>query len=161
MNEAPPTTESRGRTPAVLWVIATLMAVIAVTVVVRPDAGWSSNLAWGQASGLVGARGVYMTPCQIGQNRYGIVMMDRDASTIWVYEFVAGPVERRATTKTRLEFIAARKWLWDREMPEFNTGGNGTGVRDIQRLVKEQDRKSFGTAPKTDGTKKGEPGGGS
>lgn len=111
------------RSQSVLWVIAGLLAVIALLLVFRGDAGSMQGTAWAQSvlpprGGLEGGRGIYAFTGQLNARTYGLFMLDVDSGTVWCYEIqTVGP-----RNETRLNLVAARSWLFDRYLEEFNTG---------------------------------------
>jgi hypothetical protein len=115
----------------VWWVIALLLAVIATALLVRRD----TSVAWAQTPAAVGAKGIYAFTGQLSPNSYGLFMMDVDAGTIWVYEYVA--------KDNRLRLVAARSWLYDRYLEDFNCAEpTPTQVADLveeQRQAKEDE----------------------
>lgn len=105
----------------VLWVIALLLAVIATTLVLRLDeSSMSRSAAWAQmptGAGRVGARGIYAFTGQVTRNSYGVFMLDVDTGTIWCYE-LSGATDGAK----QLRLVAARSWIFDRYLEEFNVG---------------------------------------
>ena len=138
MNQPANSTETPGRSRAerapqtVWWVIALLLAVIATALVVRRD----TSIAWAQTPTAVGAKGIYAFTGQLSPNTHGLFMMDVDAGTIWVYEYVA--------KEDRLRLVAARSWLYDRYLEDFNcdepTPAQVAELVEEQRQAKEDER---------------------
>ncbi len=122
----------------VQWVIAGLLAVIALILVTRWDGGGLTPSAHAQASPRVGARGIYAFTGQLSKTTYGLFMMDVDSSTIWCYEFV--PQSRR------LRLVAARSWHVDRYLEEFNV--DSPTPAEVAELVEKQrsNRKTHASA---------------
>ena len=113
----------------VLWIIALLLAVIAVTLWIRPvDALLPTALAQNQP--LAGARGVYAFTGQLDADRYGLFMLDIDQGTIWCYELDTVGGARK------LRLVAARTWIYDRYLQDFNCAA--PDFRMVQELVAEQ-----------------------
>lgn len=111
------------------WIVALVLAVIATALWMRqPYPLLPAALA--QTAPLAGARGVYAFTGPIDNSRFGLFMLDVDQGTIWCYELdsVAG------TRKLRL--IAARTWLYDRYLQDFNCAA--PSFRAVQQLVAEQ-----------------------
>lgn len=129
----------------VLWIIAILLAVIAVGLWTRPPVDLlPSALAQGQP--LAGARGVYAFTGQLDANRSGLFMLDVDQGTIWCYE-----LENQGGTR-KLRLVAARTWLYDRYLQDFNCAP--PDFRMVQKLVAEQrkpDRSRGDTSPAENG----------
>jgi hypothetical protein len=133
--------------PTVLWVIAILLAVIATTLILRLDeSAMSRGVAFAQApsgEARLGARGISAFSGQITRNTYGIFMLDVDTGTIWCYE-LSGATDG----PKQLRLVAARSWVFDRYLEEFNVGDpTPAAVADLvekqvtqrQRLQKEKD----------------------
>lgn len=121
----PPTTHSQ----TVHWVIAVLLATIAAGLWLRPSGG-VLPAALAQNQPLAGARGVYAFTGQLDPNRYGLFMLDVDQGTIWCYEL------DRVSGMRKLRLIAARTWVYDRYLQDFNCAP--PDFRMVQQLVAEQ-----------------------
>ena len=122
------------KTHTAQWIIAVLLAFIAGTL-------WSQGPRGGlpeanaQNSPLMGARGVYAFTGQLDQNSFGLFMLDIEQGTIWCYE-----LERDQGVR-KLRLIAARSWVYDRYLHEFNCAK--PTYSDMQKLVAEQRRKAL------------------
>ncbi len=79
---------------------------------------------------LLGARGIYMMPAQLGPQSYGLYLMDVDSSTICVYKALPD------TAGGRLHFMAARSFKNDRFMEDYNN--DALSPADVAKLVKAQ-----------------------
>lgn len=87
--------------------------------------------AFGQAApgtALLGARGLFMMPAQIGPNSFGCYLMDVDSQTISVYK-VDGD-------RSRLKLIAARTFGSDRFLTDLNN--ESPTPKDTAKLVRQQ-----------------------
>ena len=115
--------------PTVLWVIAILLAIIATALWTRPS-GSLLTPALAQGPALAGARGIYAFTGQIDSNRSGLFMLDVDQGTIWCYEL------ENAGGARKLRLIAARTWIYDRYLQDFNCAP--PDFRMVQQLVAEQ-----------------------
>jgi hypothetical protein len=106
----------RRRSPhPVYWVIAVALVVIATVLVVRPagDTGlMMADRAFAQAVSSGGARGIFAFSGQLSKNTYGVYMVDVDAMTTWVYEYLP--------QKGCLRLAAARTWRYDRYLENHN-----------------------------------------
>jgi hypothetical protein len=125
------------RSQTVYWVIVLLLAVIATALWLQPHEPWlPSALAQNQA--LAGARGVFAFTGPLARDQYGLFMIDVDQGTIWCYAFdsVGG------TAKLRL--IAARTWLYDRYLQDFNCAA--PDFRTVQKLVSQQRAEASGAS---------------
>jgi hypothetical protein len=116
---------ARQRQP-VLWLIAGLLAIIAVALVFGGSSGSPFNLAMAQSvpniAGAEGARGIYAFTGQLSARTYGLFMVDVDSGTVWCYEIQRTPGTGNKGDQTQLKLVAARSWLFDRYLEEFNTG---------------------------------------
>jgi hypothetical protein len=121
------------------WVIATLLAVIATALWMRPPGPLLPAAAAQSPPGLAGARGVYAFTGPLERDQYGLFMLDVDQGTLWCYAFdnVGG------TNKLRL--VAARSWVYDRYLQDFNCAP--PDFRAVQRLVNQQRAQSTGSTP--------------
>ncbi len=94
------------------WVIATSLAVIAGSMVLRFEGGMSRP-AFAQSGVSAGAHGVFAFSGQVSKNAYGLFMVDVDAQTIWCYRFDQGG--------DKLKLVAGRNWNFDRYLEEHST----------------------------------------
>jgi hypothetical protein len=113
----------------VLWIIALLLTVIATALWLRP-AGTLTRPAYAQTPPLAGARGVYAFTGPIERDKYGLFMLDVDQGTIWCYAF------DRAGETAKLRLVAARTWIYDRYLQDFNCAE--PSFRMVRELVSEQ-----------------------
>ena len=117
------------RTPhPVFWVIAAALVVIATTLVTRPDGVWGSPVAWGQPVSSGGGRGIFAFSGQLSKGVYGVYMIDIDAMTVWVYEYLP--------QKGCLRLAAARTWRYDRYLENHNICDLPPEI--VERMVEEQ-----------------------
>ena len=112
----------------VLWVIATALVVIAVSLVVRSDGPGLVPPALGQAVMSGGARGVFAFSGQLSKNTYGVYVVDVDAMTLWTYEYLPH--------KGCLRLAAARTWRYDRYLENHNICDLPPDV--VEQMVEEQ-----------------------
>ena len=116
----------------VWWILAILLAVIATTLIMRFDEGRLTNSVYAQAgSEQLGARGIYAFTGQLTGKSYGLFMMDVDRGTVWCYEFQRGP-----HGQPQMKLVAARSWIWDRFLEEFNVAEPVPG--DVRLMVEQQ-----------------------
>jgi len=109
----------------VWWVMTVALVVIATALVMRRDAGWLTRSALGQSEeseGIgggvrAGARGIYAFSGQLTSKTYGLFMVDVDTGTIWCYE-----LSRGSNNELQMRLVAARSWIFDRYLEEFNVG---------------------------------------
>ena len=112
----------------VYWVIALTLVVIATTLVVRPDGGGVSGLAFGQPVAGGGARGLFAFSGQLSKGTFGVYMVDMDAMTMWVYEYLP--------QKGCLRLAAARTWRYDRYLESHNLCD--LPPEAVERMVEDQ-----------------------
>jgi len=118
------------------WLLAMVLAVVTTVLFMqRDDTAWLSRaLAQGRETGVgpgFGARGIYAFPGQLGPREYGVFMMDVDSGTLWCYQLVRG-----RTGESYLQLVAARSWLADRYLEEFNVGSPTPS--EVQQLLRQQ-----------------------
>lgn len=114
----------------VYWVIAIALTVIATTLVVR-DGGISlGSAAFAQPVTSGGARGVFAFSGQLSAGTYGVYMVDVDAMTMWVYEYLP--------KKGCVRLAAARTWRYDRYLENHNVCDLPPDV--VEQMVEEQRR---------------------
>ena len=120
-----------GHTPhPVFWVIAAALVVIAVVLLVGPGAPKIDMLAYGQPTASGGARGVFAFSGQLAKGVYGLYMVDVDAMTVWVYEYLPN--------KGCLRLAAARTWRYDRYLENHNICDLPPDI--VEQMVEEQRR---------------------
>ncbi len=137
-----------------LWIIVVLLAIIATVLVLRVDGLRLERSALAQAEGLgtgaVGARGIYAFSGQLTPKTFGLFMLDVDTGTIWCYE-----LSRAANDELLLRLVAARSWVSDRYLEEFNVADPVPGA--VRMMVQQQRaiRQSQAEAPATTAPAKG------
>lgn len=114
----------------VLWVIAVALVVIATSLVTRDSSNHFRGAAFGQAVTSGGARGVFAFSGQLSKNTYGVYMVDVDAMTTWVYEYLP--------QKGCLRLAAGRTWRYDRYLENYNLCGVPPG--DVEQMIEDQRR---------------------
>lgn len=129
-------TSRNGQT--VHWVIAVLLAIIATCLVMDLDGGRWVAKAQAQTP-RIGARGIFAFAGQIGARSYGLYMVDTEAGNLWCYEY--------ARDKGKLRLLAARSFLYDRCLEEFNV--DSPTPREVAQLVKRLEARKRGDDGKT------------
>jgi len=89
--------------------------VIAVAEVVRVSGAGGPTIdgqAFAQPVSSGGARGLFAFSGQLSKTTYGVYMVDLDAMTTWVYEYLP--------QKGCLRLAAARTWRYDRYLENYN-----------------------------------------
>ena len=131
------------RQQPMLWLIAGLLAVIAVALIFRGGSPSTTSLALAEPpvpsrAGIEGGRGIYAFTGQLSSRSYGLFMMDTDSGTVWCYE-IQSPGANGANSQPRLKLLAARSWIFDRYLEEFNTGEPiPSEVREMVQAQREQ-----------------------
>lgn len=110
------------------WVIAMALVVIATTLVVRNDGPSGAGVALGQAVTSGGARGVFAFSGQLSKGSYGVYMVDVDAMTMWVYEYLP--------QKGCMRLAAARTWRYDRYLENHNVCDLPPDV--VEQMIEDQ-----------------------
>jgi hypothetical protein len=82
----------------------------------------------GGQTGLLGARGIYMMPAQLGPTTFGVYLMDVDSGTICVYKAIP--------ETSRFRLMAARSFKNDRFLEDYDN--EGLLPRDVQKVVANQ-----------------------
>ncbi len=124
-----------GGRQTVWWMIVVLLAVIASALVLRLEEGRLMRSAVAQTEGLggglVGARGIYAFSGQLTSKTFGLFMLDVDTGTIWCYE-----LDRASNDELLLRLVAARSWISDRYLEEFNVADPVPGA--VRMMVQQQ-----------------------
>ena len=76
----------------------------------------------------LGARGIYMMPAQLGNNIFGVYLMDVDSQTLCVY--------RVTPENNRFRLMAVRSFKNDRFLEDYNN--EGILPREVQKMVADQ-----------------------
>jgi len=74
--------------------------------------GPHGDLALAQPMRAGSAGGVMAFTGQIDRDEYGIIMVDADAGTLWIYHL--------KRPGNQLKLLAARSWMYDRYLEEYN-----------------------------------------
>jgi hypothetical protein len=77
---------------------------------------------------MLGARGLYMMPAQIGPQTYGVYLMDVDSETITVY--------RTNPDLNRFKLMAVRSFKFDRFLNDYNN--EKPTPAEVQKIVQDQ-----------------------
>jgi hypothetical protein len=68
---------------------------------------------------------------QIDKDIYGIMMVDVDAGTLWIYQY--------RKQGNQLKLLAARSWLYDRYLEEYNC--SPPTPSEVSQLIAAQEQK--------------------
>jgi hypothetical protein len=110
------------------WVIAGALVVIATMLVLQSDTPPMHGMAFGQPVSSGGARGVFAFSGQLSKGTFGVYMVDVDAMTTWVYEYLP--------QKGCLRLAGARTWRYDRYLEDYNVCGPPPDA--VERMVEDQ-----------------------
>ena len=108
--------------------IAASLVAIATLLAVRPDGVPAGTLAFGQPVSSGASRGIFAFSGQLSKGTYGVYMIDIDAMTIWVYEYLP--------QKGCLRLAAARTWRYDRYLENHNVCDLPPDI--VEQMVEEQ-----------------------
>ena len=113
-----------------IWLGVCLLAFIAGMLWSQPQQGLLPS-ALAQSGPLAGARGIYAFTGQLDSaGRQGLFMLDIEQGTVWCYA-----IEQTGGNR-KLRLIAARTWLYDRYLRDFNNAE--PSYRMVQELVAKQ-----------------------
>jgi hypothetical protein len=130
--EAPVVMVAPAGRQTVWWMLTVVLAVLATAVIARQEPVLPAAVA--QANMPVagaGARGIYAFTGQLTAKTYGLFMMDVDNGTVWCYE-----LQRGASGEPQMKLAAARSWIYDRFLEEFNVADPVPTV--VKTLVQQQ-----------------------
>lgn len=120
---------------------AAAVLVMSAVVLLRDDArgpGLPSLLpaAWAQQPPIAGGAGVFIMPAQLSSNTWGVYLLDVDAQTLAVYQYLPGD--------RQLQLVAARTYRHDRRLQQFNTAA--PSPREVEELLRMEERLRRGGA---------------
>jgi hypothetical protein len=131
--------ESPRRAPrvhAALWLIGIgLLANAAVMLFAKGQDLVLDRTALAQAAPqpgqLLGARGIYMMPAQLGVNSWGVYLMDVDSQTLCVY--------KATPESSHFRLMAARSFKYDRFLEDLNN--ETLRPKEVQKIVEAQQQR--------------------
>ena len=121
-----------------LYANAALLAGVLLVLVGRnggPRFPESVAMAQQAPSPIAGGAGFYLMPAQFATNSWGCYVMDVDAQTLVAY------VYDPATPRT-LRLVAARSFVYDRQLRSYNTLPRPDDIAEIVRNERDQSRRS-------------------
>ena len=115
--------------PTVIGIYAVaVLLVVNIVVMLWKDRSAGVAIAQPQAQPqIAGGAGVYVMPAQVAQNLWGCYLLDVDAGTLCVYQYMPG--------KHQLELLCARNYKFDRRLENYNTW---PPPEEIEELWKKQ-----------------------
>lgn len=117
------------------------LVLLATALVVRDGVRWPSLLpmAVAQQPPIAGGAGVFVMPAQLSGNTWGVYLLDVDAQTLAVYQYLPG--------ERQLQLVAARTYRHDRRLQQFNTAA--PSPREVEELLRMEERLRRGAGPET------------
>ena len=116
-----------------LWLIAGLLAFIAAMLVTDQNGRIDlTDRAVAQIGSSAGAGGIMAFTGQLNRDQYGLVMVDVDAGTVWIYEYIRAGGRGAG----RLKLVAARSWIYDRYLEDYNCAP--LRPAEVAKLVAQQ-----------------------
>lgn len=103
--------------------------------VLTPAGPSLDTAAFAQMATGAGARGVFALSGQLTKSTYGVYVVDTDAMTLWMYEYVP--------QKSCLRLAASRTWRYDRYLEDFN--GCDLPPQEIEKMIEEQRQYRLGS----------------
>lgn len=125
MAEESPHIQPQRSASAAKWLIVVLLAVIATCLMI--EVGWTTSAARAQVAGAGGAPTVFAVAGKVTPETYGLYLVDLKYNTICVYQYL--PASRR------LRLMAARTFVFDRQLEDYNTE---LSPREVKKLVEQQ-----------------------
>jgi hypothetical protein len=96
-----------------LYLNAALIATALLVYLNRTDTPSLMPAAYAQQQPIAGGAGLFLMPGQISSSAWGCYLMDVDRQTLMVYQYNPGD--------NKLRWLAAREFVNDRRLKEFNT----------------------------------------
>lgn len=117
------------------------LVLLAAALVVRDGVRWPSllHMAVAQQPPIAGGAGVFVMPAQLSGNTWGVYLLDVDAQTLAVYQYLPG--------ERQLQLVAARTYRHDRRLQQFNTAA--PSPREVEELLRMEERLRRGAGPET------------
>lgn len=122
-----------------LFLNAGLLAVIAVALLGRSSGRnpfESMALAQQVPQPIAGGAGFFLMPAQFSTNQWGCYVMDVDAQTLTAYVYTP-----RDSRSGELRLAAARSFVFDRQLKNYNTSPRPEEIRQLVELEKDQSRR--------------------
>jgi hypothetical protein len=111
-------------TTIALGAIALLLLCNLLTLLSRNDHPQFLPAAFAQRQQpIAGGAGLFVMPAQLSGNTWGCYLMDVDRGTLCVYQFIPGT--------RQLQFVAARNFVNDRRLMNFNTTPSPAEIADL------------------------------
>lgn len=123
-----------------LYANAAVLALILLAMLARGGSGHGpfDSVALGQQAPqpIAGGGGFFLMPAQFATNVWGCYVMDVDAQTLVAYRY--DPV---AGGTGQLRLAAARSFVWDRRLRDYNVGG--LKPDEVRQLVEAEQNQAL------------------
>lgn len=120
---------SGGPVQAALWLIVALLAVHAGILLLGPTGAVVAQPAPpGTATPRGETGGVFVVPAQLGKELYGAYLIDSRMGSIVVYSF--------NPNSNKLKLMAARTFVYDRSLEDYNTEPSPAAIADMVSRAK-------------------------
>jgi hypothetical protein len=111
-------------TAIALYLVAALLALNIIITLSRDSAPSFLPAAYAQRQPpIAGGAGLYVMPAQLSGNTWGAYLLDVDRGTLCVYQFFPGAKQ--------LQFVAARNFVHDQKLKNFNTTPPPQDIADL------------------------------
>lgn len=122
-----------------IYLVAALLLANLLVLLAKGPGGWAAT-AWAQRQGpIAGGAGLFVMPGQLSGNSWGCYLMDVDRGTLCVYQFLPG--------SKQLQFVAARNFLNDTKLGNYNTTPTPSEIADLVGKQNQAVRGAGATAP--------------
>lgn len=128
-----------------LYLNAAVLAVIAIALLGRssnPISFDSAAFAQQVPQPIAGGAGFFLMPAQFSTNQWGCYVMDVDAQTLTAYVYTP-----RDSRSGDLRLAAARSFVFDRQLKNYNTAPRPEEIEQLVNLEKDQSRRDETTRP--------------
>ena len=134
MSDTFTSTRTRRAASPARWLTVALLSIIAAALLI--EAGLATSTARAQVGAAGRTKGIVAVPGKITSDIQGVYLVDLDNGTICVYGYMSGSGVKR------LRLLAARTFIYDVQLDEFNTEPLPRKIKD---LVEQQ--KRLGSTP--------------
>lgn len=122
-----------------LYLNAGLLAVIAIALLNRSGPTFrldSAAFAQQVPQPIAGGAGFFLMPAQFSPTQWGCYVMDVDAQTLTAYVYTP-----RDSSRGELRLAAARSFVYDRQLKNYNTAPRPEEIEQLVNLEKDQSRR--------------------
>lgn len=112
---------------------AVMLGVVALMLLNRPGVPSFLPLAAAQNTPpIAGGAGIFLMPGQFSPNTWGCYIMDVDSQILAAYVYYPGEKD--------LRLVATRSFVWDRQLPKFNTSPDPDEIKDLVEAARNKTR---------------------